>query len=90
MPKRKKTESPSPEAQQLLREKELIHQTTQTIYAVMEKNGVTKAELARRLGKTNAYVSQLLSGDRNLTLRTIADIALALEIYPRVVLSEKR
>jgi hypothetical protein len=35
-------------------------------------------------------VSQLLSGDRNLTLRTIADIALALEIYPRVVLSEKR
>jgi len=90
MPKRKKTESPSPEAQQLLREKELIHQTTQTIYAVMEKNGVTKAELARRLGKTNAYVSQLLSGDRNLTLRTIADIALALEIYPRVVLIEKR
>jgi transcriptional regulator with XRE-family HTH domain len=89
MPKRKKSEAAASEAQQTHREEELIRQVTETIYDMMKKKRVTKAELARRMGRTNAYVSQILSGDRNLTLRTIADVALALEMHPRVALSDK-
>jgi transcriptional regulator with XRE-family HTH domain len=87
MTKRKRIE---PEALQLLREEELILQTTNLIYETMEKCGVTKAELAKRMGKTPAFVTQILSGDRNLTLRTIADIALALEMRPVVILADTR
>ena len=69
-------------------EEELIARTTESILEAMRRKGVTKAELARRLGTTNAYITQLLSGDRNLTLRTIAAVAEALNVSPRLSLLE--
>lgn len=65
---------------------QLIRGTTESITILMKKRGVTRSELARRMKRTNAYVTQMLSGDRNLTLRTIADVAKALDATPRVVL----
>lgn len=41
--------------------------------------GVTQADLAKRLGLTQSRVSQLLRYNRNLTLRTLALLANALE-----------
>jgi transcriptional regulator with XRE-family HTH domain len=41
-------------------------------------SGDLLAELARRLGSTRGHVTQLLAGERNLTLGTIAEIAHAL------------
>lgn len=78
------------DATRLLREQELILQTNETIHAMMGRRKITKAELAKRMGKTPAYVSQILAGDRNLTLRTIADIALALDLRPGVVLRDSQ
>ncbi len=43
----------------------------------MGREGITKAALARRLGKSKAYVTQALSGGRNMTLRTLAEFAWA-------------
>ena len=51
---------------------------------------MTRAELARRMGRTPGFVSQVLGGGRNLTLRTIADIAAALSLRPAFKLSWKR
>ena len=48
------------------------------IRALMESQGVSKAELARRVGKSRAYVTQSLGGDRNMTLSTLARFADAL------------
>lgn len=45
----------------------------------MAEAGVNKAELARRLGKSRAYVTQLLGGRANMTVRTLADVAYALD-----------
>ena len=56
----------------------------------LEDGGVTRGELARRLGRTPGFVSQLLGGGRNLTLRTIADIAAALSHRPSFKLSSGR
>jgi transcriptional regulator with XRE-family HTH domain len=44
----------------------------------MEDQGVSKAELAQRLGKSKARISQLLGGSSNMTIGTLADIASAL------------
>jgi transcriptional regulator with XRE-family HTH domain len=41
----------------------------------MEQHGVSRAQLARRMGVTPGRVSQLLSGDENLTLKTLSTIA---------------
>ena len=40
---------------------------------VLEQN-VSKADLARSLKKSRSWVTQLLSGDANLTIRTLAEI----------------
>jgi len=55
-----------------------ILELTELICRVMQETGVGRAELARRLGKTKGYVTQLLDGRANMTLRTIADVFTAL------------
>jgi transcriptional regulator with XRE-family HTH domain len=62
------------EHKQLLRQEELILDATELISKIMKDNGITKAELADRLGKSKAFVTQCLCGHQNLTLRTLADI----------------
>lgn len=71
-------ESSSAENRRLLREEELILDVTIALSTAMEKAGVSKSQLAERLGKSAAFVTQILSGGRNLTLRTVADVADAL------------
>jgi plasmid maintenance system antidote protein VapI len=39
---------------------------------------ITKVELARRLGRTKGFVTRIIAGKQNLTLRTIADVREAL------------
>lgn len=53
-------------------------EVTETLCELLEKEKVSRKELAERLGKTKGFVSQLLNGGRNLTLRTVADILHAL------------
>ena len=71
----------------LVRQEELILDVTETLTQALENAGVTKAELARRLGRSPGFVSQVFGGGRNLTLRTIADIASALSSRPTLTLS---
>src|SRR5712691_5464802 len=77
-------EQSSPENRRLLKQEELILDVTEALSAAIEESGLTKSELAKRLGKTKGYVSQLLAGGRNLTLRTVADIADAIGISLKV------
>jgi transcriptional regulator with XRE-family HTH domain len=71
-------ESSSTTNRRLLRQEELILEVTETLAEALAREGITKTELAARLGKTKAFVSQILAGNRNLTLRTLADVAEAL------------
>jgi transcriptional regulator with XRE-family HTH domain len=45
------------------------------IYQILEQEGVSKAELSKRLGTSRAYVTNILKGDNNFTLQSLADIA---------------
>ena len=76
--------------ERLLRQERLILDVTEALAGALEDSGVTRAELARRLGRTPGLVSQVLGGGRNLTLRTIADIAAALSLQPSFELSCER
>jgi len=63
-----------PEFRKLLAQEELILEVTETICELLEKEKISRKELAERLGKSKGFISQLLNGGRNLTLRTVADI----------------
>jgi transcriptional regulator with XRE-family HTH domain len=71
-------EASSTENRRLLRTEELILEVTEALVAAMAQQKLTKAQLASRLGKSPAFVTQILNGGRNLTLRTIAEVADAL------------
>ena len=62
----------------------LSNQVGLTVSQRMEDLGLTRSALARRLEKTPAWVTQLLRGDGNLTLRTLASLAVALEFEWRL------
>ena len=73
----------------LLRQEKLLVGVTEALLEAIDKIGMSRKELADRLGKTPGFVSQLLGGRRNLTLRTIADIAGVLSMVPALKLSPR-
>jgi transcriptional regulator with XRE-family HTH domain len=73
--------------ERLVAQETLILDATETIIELLEQTGVSRQELAARLGKSKGFISQLLSGERNMTLRTLADLAYMLE--HRVALTTK-
>lgn len=77
-------EASSDRRRRLLQQEDLILDVTELLSSALEDQNMTKSELAAKLGKTKGFVTQVLSGNRNLTLRTIADIADALGFRIRV------
>jgi transcriptional regulator with XRE-family HTH domain len=57
----------------------LITQLTNEINWYMRERGLTRADLAARMGVSPGRVSQILSGGENLTLRTLAALSTALD-----------
>ena len=53
---------------------------TLQIMRAMDEQSVTQVELAKRMGCTQQYVSNLLKGSSNMTLETIARLENALNI----------
>lgn len=67
-----------PEFRRLLAVEALVAEASEAIARRMDEQNVSKADLARRLNKSRAWVTQLLSGKANMTIRTLADIAYTL------------
>ncbi|HEY2120649.1 MAG TPA: helix-turn-helix transcriptional regulator [Candidatus Acidoferrum sp.] len=65
-------------AVKLEKQEQLLFDATELISRAMEQQGVSKTELAKRIGKSKAYVTQVLGGQTNMTLRTLSDLAAAL------------
>lgn len=51
----------------------LLLEATENLCLVMEREGVSQRELARRLKVSPSRVSQMLDGGRNLTLATLGE-----------------
>jgi len=67
-----------PEFRRLFQEEKLILDVTEQVSQALEERQLSRADLSRLLGKTRGYVTQVLSGSTNLTLRTVADVMTAL------------
>jgi len=63
---------------------------SEEIGRMTDERGVTQAELARRLGTSRAYVAKVLRTTANLTLATMAKIALALDAQVEIKLAPRR
>ena len=66
--------SERPEDRLLLERERAYMEAYMLIMRLMDEQNVTKAELAKRLGRSRAYVTKLLNGSTNMTIRTIADV----------------
>jgi transcriptional regulator with XRE-family HTH domain len=56
-----------------------ILEFTEAIVREMERQGISRTDLARRLGTTPAYVTKILRGKVNFTLATMMRLARALD-----------
>lgn len=67
----------------------LIEETTDRIRQCLATENVSYVELAKRLEMTPGHISHLMSGTRNMTLSTLADIAEALGYQFTIVPTKK-
>ena len=63
---------------------------TEALYIAMEEQGVTRAELARRRGTSQAYITRVLGGRADFKLKTVSKLALALGRQLEVGLGPQR
>ncbi len=68
-----------PELRKYHQREKLILDVTELIAINMEKKKINKTKLAELLGVGGSYVTQLLDGTTNMTLRTIADVFTSLD-----------
>jgi len=64
----------------VLHREETVLEVTEMICEAMAAQFVTQSELATRLSKSKSHVSQLLDGNANFTLKTLADILFVLNL----------
>jgi transcriptional regulator with XRE-family HTH domain len=78
-------------------EERLILDVAQKVWEVMEEAKVSRSALAESLSRTRSYITQVLSGNTNLTLRTLAaigdalnyDVKFELNAKPKIVAGEQ-
>jgi len=70
-----KFEEASEENRILSEQEGLALEVAEALWEAMERSGMTKAEFAKKMGKSKAYVTRLLQGNYNLTLGTLAEVA---------------
>ena len=69
----------TPEGMRLYQQERAIQELTDMTCEIMQEQGVSRSELATRLGRTKGYITQLLDGRANMTVRTISDVFTALD-----------
>lgn len=51
-----------------------IYEVTELIESAMADMGVSRSDLAAKLGQSKSWITQLLDGEKNKTIRTVADV----------------
>jgi len=67
-----------------------ILEFTEEVTRVMQEQGVSRTELGRRIGSSQAYISRMLNGGANFTLATMTKVAMALGMELKVHLAPAR
>ena len=67
-----------------------ITEFAEDIWRLMEEQKVSRAELARRLGTSRAYITKRLGGNANFTLHTMTKVAMALGATVHVHVADQK
>jgi len=67
-----------------------IVEFTEDLCRLMKEKNVSRAELAKKIGTSRAYVTKLLGGNANFTLATMVKLAFALDGAVHVHIADKR
>lgn len=67
----------------------LLLAVSERICEAMERKGISRADLAEKLGVSRPWVTKLLTGNRNLTLKSLVCVANALDLCIDILLLEK-
>jgi transcriptional regulator with XRE-family HTH domain len=68
----------TPLGQRLFQQERAMEAVTNLLCELMAEKGISRADLAKKLGKTPGWVTQVLDGERNKTIRTLSDMFWAL------------
>ncbi|MFC5719708.1 helix-turn-helix domain-containing protein [Streptomyces gamaensis] len=66
----------------------MARHATASLAGVLAERGISRKELADSMGVSPGRVSQILSGDENLTLRSLAAVADALDVRMEISFHE--
>lgn len=66
----------------------LARQAASALAGLLVQRGMTRSDLARQMGVSAGRVSQILSGDSNLTMKSVASAAEALGAHVEVTFSQ--
>ncbi len=74
------------EAKRLFQQERTILDVTELICEEMNKQGITKAQLAKKMGVSRSAITQMLAGERNMTLRLVSDALFVLgkKLHPMI------
>ncbi len=67
----------------------VILEFTESIVKRMEELSITRTELAKRLNVSKAFITKLLNGNPNLTIKTMVAISKALDCAIKIELHSK-
>lgn len=74
----------TPEGMKEFQQERTILDATDMIHRLMKEERMSKADLAQCLGTSPSHITQMLNGQRNMTLRTISDVLWALNRSLRI------
>jgi len=66
----------------------LLLEINEKILEILEEKGLTRKAFAEKLGVSSAYITKLLNGRPNLTLKSLIKIALTLNVKLRVEIKD--
>jgi DNA-binding phage protein len=68
----------TPEDMRLYLQERALEYATAMVGRIMKKKKVSRSELASKLGTTPAWITQVLDGEHNKTIKTLSDLLWAL------------
>jgi len=69
-----------PGGREMLNQEHLITSVAERLLEVIEEKGVSQKYLAKKLKVSPSRLSKMLSGNSNITLKTLADLGTALDV----------
>lgn len=58
----------------VMQQSQSIIDATEEVCRILHASGMTRAEFAKKIGKSKSHLTQLLDGTKNITLRTLSDL----------------